>query len=110
MRKILWCWAAAAACAVATTPVARAQGPAGADIFRVRCVMCHGPQGRGNGPMATALNPRPIDFGDAAKRLATTDSAVGQVIRHGRRSMPAFGQLSQAEVDSLVAFLKTLRH
>jgi mono/diheme cytochrome c family protein len=109
MRKTLWCWAAAAACAVATPQVARAQ--AGADIFRVRCVMCHGPQGRGNGPMAASLNPRPIDFADAAKRLATTDSAVGDVIRRGRRSMPAFGSmLSRAQVDSLVAFLKTLHH
>ncbi len=109
MRKTLWCWAAAAACAVATPAVARAQ--AGADIFRVRCVMCHGPQGRGNGPMASAMNPRPIDLADSSKRLATTDSAVADVIRRGRRGMPAFSSmLSRSQVDSLVAFLKTLHH
>lgn len=107
MRKTLWCWAVAAACAVTTPQVARAQ--TGADIFRVRCVMCHGPQGRGNGPMASTLNPRPFDLADAAKRLAKTDSAVGDVIRRGRRAMPSFGSmLTRAQVDSLVAFLKTL--
>lgn len=107
MRKTLWCWAAAAACAVATPAVARAQ--AAADIFRVRCVMCHGPQGRGDGPMATSLNPRPVDFTDVSKRLAKTDSAVGDVIRRGRRAMPAFSSmLKPAQVDSLVAFIKTL--
>ncbi len=109
MRKILWCWAAAATCAVAASHIARAQGPSGADVFRVRCVMCHGPQGRGNGPMAASLNPRPVDFTDSSKRLATTDSAVAEVIRRGRRAMPAFGQmLSRAQVDSVVAFIKTL--
>ncbi len=88
---------------------ARAQGPAGADIFRVRCVMCHGQQGRGNGPMAASMNPRPMDFTDSTKRLATTDSAVADVIRRGRRTMPAFGQmLSRTQVDSVVAFIRTL--
>jgi mono/diheme cytochrome c family protein len=109
MRKTVWCWAAAAVCAVATPIVARAQ--TGAEIFRVRCVMCHGPQGGGNGPMASSMNPRPSDFADASKRLATTDSAVGEVIRRGRRAMPAFGSmLKPAQVDSLVAFIKTLHH
>lgn len=109
MRKVLWCWAAAAACTVVAPRFARAQSPAGADIFRVRCVMCHGAQGRGNGPMAASMNPRPMDFTDSSKRLASTDSAMVEVIRRGRRSMPAFGQmLSRAQVDSVVAFIKTL--
>jgi mono/diheme cytochrome c family protein len=109
MRNILWCWAAAAACVVAAPRIARAQGTAGANTFRVRCVMCHGPQGRGDGPMAASLNPRPMDFTDASKRLATTDSAVAAVIRRGRRAMPSFAQvLSASQVDSVVAFIKTL--
>jgi high-affinity iron transporter len=71
--------------------------------------MCHGPQGRGDGPMAASLNPRPMDFTDASKRLATTDSAVAAVIRRGRRAMPSFAQvLSASQVDSVVAFIKTL--
>ncbi len=71
--------------------------------------MCHGQEGRGNGPMASAMNPRPMDFTDASKRLARTDSAVREVIQHGRRAMPAFGQqLSAAQVDSLVVYIKAL--
>lgn len=108
MRWTLCC-AVVAASAFAAPGVVRAQGSAGAETFRVRCVMCHGPEGRGNGPMAAALNPRPMDFTDATKRLATTDSAMGDVIRRGRRSMPAFGQmLTREQVDAVIAHIKTL--
>lgn len=82
----------------------------GRDVYRANCAACHGPEGRGNGPAAAALNPRPTDFTNAAQRQATTDSASGYVIEHGRRGMPAFGRtLTHAQVDSLVAHLKTFR-
>ncbi len=109
MRNTLYCLAAAVACAVLAPRIARAQGASGSDIYRVKCAMCHGQQGRGDGPMAASLNPRPVDFTDASKRLAKTDAAVGDVIRHGRRAMPAFGSMLKPEqVDSLVAFIKQL--
>jgi mono/diheme cytochrome c family protein len=82
----------------------------GRDVYRANCAACHGPEGRGNGPAAAALNPRPTDFTNAAQRQATTDSAVADVIEHGRRGMPAFGRtLRHAQVDSLVAHLKSFR-
>ncbi|MBI5876795.1 MAG: copper resistance protein CopC [Chloroflexi bacterium] len=34
----------------------------GKTVFEDHCVACHGPQGRGNGPLAATLNPRPADF------------------------------------------------
>src|ERR1700737_1322786 len=32
------------------------------DIFKDRCVTCHGEQGRGDGPGASNLMPKPMDF------------------------------------------------
>jgi high-affinity iron transporter len=82
----------------------------GRDIYRATCAACHGPEGRGNGPAAVALNPRPTDFTNAAQRQTTTDEAVSDVIEHGRRGMPAFGRtLTSTQIDSLVAHLKTFR-
>ena len=36
--------------------------PLGARVFAQRCAVCHGPDGRGNGPAAPSLIPRPRDF------------------------------------------------
>ncbi len=109
MRQMVCAGAVLAACALAAPRALSAQGTAGPGVYRVKCVMCHGAQGRGDGPMAGSLNPRPTDFSDPGKRVATADSAVQNVIRRGRRAMPSFGSmLSPAQVDSLVAFIKTL--
>src|SRR5260370_41326252 len=36
--------------------------PLGARVFARRCAVCHGPDGRGNGPAAPSLIPRPRDI------------------------------------------------
>ncbi|MBI4519468.1 MAG: cytochrome c, partial [Gemmatimonadetes bacterium] len=87
------------------------QAPAaGREIYRVRCAICHGAGGRGNGPAAAGMNPRPTDFANAAQRTATSDFAVGEVVEHGRRGMPAYGRmLTRVQIDSVVAYVRTLQ-
>src|SRR5258708_18480043 len=36
--------------------------PLGRRVYAERCAVCHGPDGRGNGPAAPSLIPRPRDF------------------------------------------------
>ena len=82
----------------------------GRDVFRAKCAACHGPEGRGNGAAAAGMNPRPTNFMDGSMRQATTDSAIGAVIEYGRRGMPAFSRmLTRAELDSVIAYVKTFR-
>ncbi|WP_022662627.1 c-type cytochrome [Paucidesulfovibrio longus] len=38
----------------------------GKHIFTRECLVCHGPAGRGEGPYADFLQPRPPDFGDGS--------------------------------------------
>lgn len=102
----------AASAAVGGKAPTPAQGPtAGRDVFRARCAACHGAEGRGDGPAAAALNPRPTNFADPSSRMAKADSAVVGVIKNGRRAMPAFARmLSPAQIDSVAAYVKTLSH
>lgn len=88
----------------------RGQAPnSGREIYRVRCAMCHGAQGRGDGAAGASFNPRPTDLTTRAQRMALTDSAVAAVITTGRRAMPAFGRmLTKPQLDSVVAYLRTL--
>jgi copper transport protein len=34
----------------------------GKEVYEQNCVTCHGPNGRGDGPLAASLRPRPADF------------------------------------------------
>src|SRR5262252_10814802 len=40
----------------------RPDEPIGRRVFAKRCAVCHGPDGRGNGPAAPSMIPRPRDF------------------------------------------------
>jgi len=79
-------------------------------VFASRCQMCHGPEGRGDGPMANSLNPRPRDFHDEAFQAAATDEHIVAIIRGGgatvgkSASMPGNTDLS----DEVVVALKDL--
>ena len=71
-------------------------GEAGA-IFKQRCAMCHGPDGRG----AVSRTP---NFADPAWQAAKTDDALLNAVTNGTEGgMPAFGsQLSSQQIDRLV--------
>jgi mono/diheme cytochrome c family protein len=77
------------------------------------CDGCHGTKGRGDGPAALALNPRPADFCTAAKHL--TDELNFKMITDGGASMghspamPAWGGvLDEQTIWDLIAYMHAL--
>lgn len=73
-------------------PVATAQpvAPAPPDpaaaarqLFRVKCSVCHGQGGAGDGPGGAALNPKPRVFTDAAWQASATDAQIREIIVKG---------------------------
>jgi mono/diheme cytochrome c family protein len=58
-------------------------------IFKTRCATCHGAAGKGDGPAAAALNPKPRDMGDAAWQKSVTDEHIEKIILSGG---PAVGK------------------
>jgi mono/diheme cytochrome c family protein len=66
-------------------------------MFKQRCAMCHGPDGRG----AIARTP---NFADPAWQATKTDAALLDAVTHGTDSgMPAFGSpLGTQQIDRLV--------
>jgi hypothetical protein len=77
----------------------------GGDLFRFYCASCHGREGRGDGPVASALNRRPADL--------TAISA------HGSADMPVWGPIFQVldpqdrmnriRIENVVAFLESIQ-
>lgn len=53
------------------------------EIFTSRCVTCHGPGGKGDGPGSVGLVPQPRDLTDATWQATVTDDYVEKIIAYG---------------------------
>lgn len=88
----------------------------GEAIYRAWCLECHGPEGRGDGPAAARMLPRPRDFVGARYQVRTTgsgelptDDDLMRVMRDGLpgTAMPGWPNLSDQEKRDVVAFVKS---
>src|SRR5581483_1276562 len=80
--------------------------PSGADTFKAKCAMCHGPDGAGNTPMGQRLKIRDLRSPDVQKQ---SDADLTVIITNGKSPMPAYGKsLSAAEIRDLVAFIRSI--
>lgn len=52
-------------------------------IYSSRCATCHGATGRGDGPGASNLDPKPRDYSDAEWQKTVTDDEIEKVIVYG---------------------------
>jgi mono/diheme cytochrome c family protein len=83
-----------------------------------RCAVCHGPDGRGNGPAAPSLIPRPADFTRGQFKYKSTpgnqpptDEDLVRVVSDGLQAsaMPYFRDLlTPAEIRAVVDHVKGL--
>ncbi len=53
------------------------------EMFATRCAACHGQFGRGDGPGAAGLNPKPRNYTDAAWQKITSDDEIEKAIVYG---------------------------
>ncbi|MFQ5778313.1 MAG: c-type cytochrome [Terriglobia bacterium] len=81
----------------------------GAMLYRGNCFLCHGAQGKGNGPWAENLPAPPADFTARLTRSKMSDGELFWKISKGRDEMPRFEkQLSERQRWHLVNYLRTL--
>lgn len=68
-------------------------------LFSQRCAACHGEEGRGDGPSAAQLDPRPTNFHDAARHGRRSVQGLYSTITQGvdGTSMPAFTDLPEPD-------------
>lgn len=76
-------------------------------LYAQRCLGCHGPSGRGDGPVAATLPARIPDFRETVEKKSTLQ--IRRAIVEGRGIMPAFGPaLRQAEITDMVQMVRFL--
>jgi len=100
-------WKAPASAKGVKNPVAKAEGlKGGKESFAANCVLCHGEQGKGDGPAGASLSPRPKNLGEKAIQ-AQTDGELYWKISEGRGMMPSFKSLPEKERWSLVHYIRS---
>ena len=80
----------------------------GAEIYARQCIVCHGTQGKGDGPSAAALGARPADQSDARTMDALSDADIAGRVQAGGFLMPAFPDLRGDDLLGLVAHVRSL--
>ena len=104
------------------------------DLYDRLCASCHGPEGRGDGPVAKDLIVRPANLATLAARhggefpreaVVNVLSGQRRMAAHGTREMPVWGQrlapaespvaaaaqLEQARmITALTAYVASLQH
>jgi mono/diheme cytochrome c family protein len=106
-------------------PAPNVRGP---ELFGQYCAVCHGLDGKGNGPFASQLKGRPADLTVIAKKNGGTfpSARVRSMIAgedtpasHGSRTMPIWGPVfrdiksdqvpASVRLDSLVNYLESIQ-
>ncbi len=89
-------------------PLAAPTADAGRALYGVKCKVCHGDTGHGDGPVGKKLVTKVGDLTAPAVRTQP-DSELFRTISQGKRAMQSFaGDLEDEEIHSLILFLRTL--
>lgn len=104
-------WVAPAAAAAKKNPVAgNAQAAAsGKQVYMTTCAPCHGTTGRGDGPAASALNPKPANY--TTKAISgESDGSLFWKLSEGRGAMVPFKTAySEKQRWELITYIRTLQ-
>jgi mono/diheme cytochrome c family protein len=110
-------------------PITQTSPTSGKEMYQNYCAVCHGIDGKGNGPAASALKTNPTDLTALAKKsdgkypsahVATVIRGQSDFPAHGSKDMPVWGPLFssisqghesqvQQRVANLVDYVGTLQ-
>lgn len=83
-------------------------------LYATLCVSCHGAEGRGDGPMAANLDPKPRNYADADWQASIRDDEIKAIIVKGGAAlgkskwMPGQPQLEgDPKLDMLVQIIRS---
>jgi mono/diheme cytochrome c family protein len=88
--------------------VAFAGAPEGKTVFEAKCQGCHGAKGEGRPAIAKMFNVELPALGSKEVQ-SKTDAELTQIITTGKGKMKPVSGLSNAQVEDVIAFVRTLK-
>ncbi len=93
--------------ALALLVSAPAFAQSGEEIYKSKCLMCHGADGSGSTPAGKAMKALPFSSPDLIK---ASDSDLISATKNGKGKMPAYsGKLTDPQIKDVVAYIRTLQ-
>ena len=80
---------------------------AGHEVFAAHCQMCHGPNGAGNPALAKMLKTTIPNLGSKAVQDLSC-AQMREVIEKGKGKMSPIHGLSAADINNVIAFVRSL--
>lgn len=110
-------------------PITNIPSNSGKDMFNSYCAVCHGKDGKGTGPAASAMKTSPTDLTTLAQKnggkypsahVASVIRGQATLVSHGTQDMPVWGPLLSSisqgheaqvhqRVANLVIYVETLQ-
>jgi high-affinity iron transporter len=93
-----------------TNPLGTDVVVAGAEVYKVNCLACHGEQGHGDGPAGAALIPAPKNLAQL-QAMAGDDYLFWRIStgKSGTSMVGWKGVLSDEQIWQVIAFIHTLK-
>jgi cytochrome c oxidase cbb3-type subunit 3 len=91
-------------CIISAFALQAATPPSGKSIYKRRCMMCHGAEGKGYPAMKSP------DFTDPKWQASVKDKELIEVIKNGKKgtAMPAFGdKLKKDEIKAVTDYIRS---
>ncbi len=101
-RGMVYVLVLAVLCLMVVQPVS---AQSGADLFKQKCAMCHGPDGKGQTPMAKNMGAGSLA---SPAVQGQSDAQLKDAILKGKGKMPA-QKITDAQASDVVKFIRTLK-
>lgn len=85
-----------------------ADAKAGGAVYAAKCRTCHGADGAGNPAIAKVMNVTMKPLGSAEVQ-AKSDADIKSVVTMGTGKMKPVAGVTGADLDNLIAYLRTLK-
>ena len=86
--------------------LAYADGPS---LFKANCAVCHGNEGKGDGPASITFNPKPRNLVSDTFKNGDKVEQIENTLRIGLGQMPSFFSLADSQRHDLALYVKSLR-
>ena len=80
----------------------------GEKIAKINCTSCHGPAGKGDGPAAVALTPKPADWTSSGVQ-DESDGELFWKVSNGRGPMPPWKHLPENDRWAVIRYIRSLK-